>query len=145
MKHAQTKPQILQFLAELLERDVKWFLRETQKYTLPYMVLLKKTDVIKRIAECHESPNITAGSLIAHSSNLPGIMALLLTQETDDPGALAILHLRTASAELKDVSLGELLRSHEISIAAEILKLYEGRKSKSNQVCRRTAFKTGNT
>ncbi|KIN07972.1 hypothetical protein OIDMADRAFT_111112 [Oidiodendron maius Zn] len=48
------RPQISQLMSDLLEMSVPDFLVLTQSYTLPWLVMHKKTDVIKRISQARK-------------------------------------------------------------------------------------------
>jgi serine/threonine-protein kinase ATR len=118
VKQLQSKPQIAQLLSELLGIDLIDFLKMTQSFTLPYLILWKRVELVERVAQ---ACGMDAAS-VCHE-NMPAIMALLLTQDVDNIENFTMSLLEGASAEFKEVSIAELVRPEAISIAAELLKV----------------------
>lgn len=117
VKQLQSKPQIAQLLSELLLIDVSEYLKITQHYTLPYMVLWKRAEIVEKIAQ---AVGLKVWD-ICHN-NLAAILALLLAQDGDDVEQATMTLLVNASAEFKNISFTELVRPEAVSIVAELLK-----------------------
>lgn len=94
-------------------------------FAIPYMVLMKKKDIIERIVKAY-GKGMSTGALLTRANNLSPILALLLTQPYEDVEKNAINSLRAVSDNFAELTLPELLRSHEIATAAELLKSYTG-------------------
>lgn len=104
-------------LSELLQIDVPEYLKLTQHYTLPYLVLWRRAEIVEKIAQavglkvwdvCH--------------NNLAAILALLLAEEGDNIQQSTMDLLINTSAEFKKCSFTELVRPEAVSIVAELLK-----------------------
>ncbi|OWP07483.1 protein kinase rad [Marssonina coronariae] len=115
------RPQITQLLADLLGISVAQFLVLTQSYTLPFLVLNGKVDVIKRISEArNDADNF---SVCMDPSNLPPILALLLVQNVPDLDSFVMgLLRRVSNEEFKDLDLGSMTRIEPMHQALYLLK-----------------------
>ncbi|KAI9757305.1 MAG: hypothetical protein M4579_003516 [Chaenotheca gracillima] len=122
VQNLQTRPQITQVLSELLGISISEFLVLTQKFTLPYLVLSKKKEVIQRIAQARNDGS-TVGSMCYEKANMASILALLFVQESTDIESTVMSLLSEASEEFKSLDMIELARSDPILIACELLKV----------------------
>lgn len=107
-------------VAELLQITVTEFLLLTQSHTIPWLVMGKRIDVIRKISEARKDAEI--GMACAESSNLVPTLALLMTQKIPDIENYIMSHLRYASPRFKDTDLGELMRVEPASQALHLLK-----------------------
>ncbi|RKF54549.1 Protein kinase rad3 [Golovinomyces cichoracearum] len=114
------KPTTTQLVADLLQITVSEFLLLTQSYTIPWLVMGKKVDVIQRISEARKDSEI--GMACAESSNLVPTLALLMTQDRPDIENYIMSHLRFASPRFKNTDLEELMRVEPASQALHLLK-----------------------
>jgi serine/threonine-protein kinase ATR len=121
VKQLLSKPQVAAVLTDFVSMDVKEFLRVTQSYTLPYLVLWKNNDIISRIAQAVSKKGVTV-QVLCHE-NMAFILALLFVQDTKNVEATAKGLLASACDEYHKIDLGELVRPDAIPIAAELLKL----------------------
>ncbi|PWW75517.1 hypothetical protein C7212DRAFT_358109 [Tuber magnatum] len=117
VKQLQSKPQIAQLLSEIVGMELSDFLKTTQGYTVPYLILWKRPELVERVAQACKTDVVSLAL-----SNMAHILALLLTQETDNVEAFTLHLLAHATAEFKDISLGEIARPDAMSLAAELLK-----------------------
>lgn len=90
--------------------------------TLPYLVLLRQTEIIEKIAQA-DGPNMSPHLVCVKEENMASILTLLLTQETDDLEKYTMRLLKHISPDFRNLSLGEIVRSGPIPIAAELMKV----------------------
>lgn len=107
-------------MADLLQITVTEFLLLTQSFTIPWLVMGKKIDVIRRISEARKDSEI--GLACAESSNLVPTLTLLMIQGMPDTENYIMSHLRYASPRFKDTDLDELMRVEPASQALYLLK-----------------------
>lgn len=115
------KPQVVTHLCEFVGMEVNEFLKATQSYTLPWMVLWRRGDVIARIAKAASKGGVTV-EVLCHE-NMGSILALLFTQDSPDLEKMAKSLLVSACEKYHSVDIGELVRPDAMPIAAELLKL----------------------
>ncbi|POS87854.1 hypothetical protein EPUL_000219 [Erysiphe pulchra] len=120
VKNLIVKPTTTQMMADLLQITVTEFLLLTQSYTIPWLVMGKKIDVIRRISEARKDSEI--GLACAESSNLVPTLTLLMMQGMPDTENYIMSHLRYASPRFKDTDLDELMRVEPASQALYLLK-----------------------
>jgi serine/threonine-protein kinase ATR len=120
VKDLLVRPQTSQLMSDLLEMSVPDFLALTQSYTLPWLVMHKKTDVIKRISHARKDDDCLKVCL--EISNLVPILAKLLQQEVPDTGQYVMRLLLAVAPGFKDFGLTDLLRMEPASIALHLLK-----------------------
>ncbi|KAH0602256.1 uncharacterized protein H6S33_009866 [Morchella sextelata] len=117
VKQLQSKPQIAGYLSDILGISVDDFLGTTQTYTLPYMILWKRVEIVERVAQaCGKS-----AWFVCHE-NMTFILALLLAQDVGDIEQTTMALLINASENFKSCSLRELVRPEKITLATELLK-----------------------
>ncbi|KAI9844262.1 MAG: serine/threonine-protein kinase M1 [Sclerophora amabilis] len=121
IKDLQTRPQTAQGLSDLLGFNVSDLLVLTQSHTLPYLILSKKKEVIKRIAQARNDGS-TIWSMCYEKANMAAILALLLVQQSTDVEKTTMALLCNASEEFKEFDLVELARSDPTRLACELLK-----------------------
>ncbi len=114
------KPQTAQLIADLLGMSVAEFLVLTQSYTLPFMVLNGRIDVIKRICDARKDSD--HWSVYMDNTNLAPILALLLLQNQPDLDSFIMNLLRRVSSKFKDFDLPDLMRVDPMSQALHLLK-----------------------
>src|SRR5436305_14317505 len=98
VKDLYYRPQTIQLLSDMLNMDVLEFLLTTHSFTLPYLVLLKKQDIILRIAKVREK-GTTVGQMCLEAKNLAAILAFLLVQQSNDLERRIMALLREVSPE----------------------------------------------
>lgn len=120
-------------MADLLSLSVSQFLIMTQSYTLPYLILMKRQDVIERIAQARGGESWRA---CLDSSNAAPIMALLLVQAVPDMEGFIMALLRDVSPHFKNIDFSDLIMSEQIPIVFELLTAAgQEDDSKRNRVC----------
>ena len=121
-------------MADLLGMSVSEFLVLTQSHTLPWLVLRKQAEVIKRIAEARRMPEESV--MCTEPMNLCPILALLLVQNIPDLDSYIMATLKAASAGFRGFDLSELIRIEPASTALCLLKAAgeadDGKKSRVN-------------
>ncbi|KAK9456764.1 hypothetical protein V1511DRAFT_456314 [Dipodascopsis uninucleata] len=105
-------------VANLLEVPVDNILLRTQEFTLPYLILAKKTDVLKRLADA-QSKSLSQ----VCKENMSSILAVLLTQDLDNPVRNCVELLAEVTDDTNALTSIDLF-SFELSVAVEILKMY---------------------
>lgn len=121
VKELQNRPQIAQQLSDLLGITVPEFLVLTKTSTLPYLILMKRQDVLRRIAQAHGS-SVSVRSICIEHLNMAVILAFLLVQPSTDPETTIMVLLGEVSSEFKNIDLADLVRAEPILIAFELLK-----------------------
>jgi serine/threonine-protein kinase ATR len=120
VKDLLVRPQTSQLMSDLLEMSVPEFLVLTQSHTLPWLVMHKRTDIIKRISQARKDDD--GLKVCATTSNLVPILAKLLQQKVPDTGPYIMQLLLAASPGFKDFELTDLMRMEPASIAFHLLK-----------------------
>ncbi|KAL2269062.1 hypothetical protein VTJ83DRAFT_3908 [Remersonia thermophila] len=120
VKDLVSKPQTARLVADLMQIGVPDLLLRLQKHALPWLVLTKKRDVIKKIAEARGDAEMWEACM--DTANLPSILALLLLQEAPDIPSHAMSLLGHVSERMDRFNLADLLRTDPISIALELFK-----------------------
>ncbi|XMA19178.1 hypothetical protein WAI453_011969 [Rhynchosporium graminicola] len=115
-----TKPQTTQLMADLLGMSVAEFLLLTQSYTLPFLILNGRVDVINRISEARNDPDNWA--ICVDPSNIAPILALLLVQDAPNLDTFVMGLLRRVSSEFKTQELADLLQIEPMYQALYLLK-----------------------
>lgn len=138
IKDLQTRPQKAQQLADLLEISVNQMLLLTQAETLPYLVLMKKKDILQRIARAR-GPSISVHDICLHPQrNLVAILALLLRQPSANIEKTAMDYLcEVAPAFREQNDLSGLVGTEPFLIACDLLKAAsdEGEPRKAQVKC----------
>lgn len=122
IKDLQSCPQKAQHLSDLLGMSVNRMLLMTQAETLPHLVLMKRKDVLQRIATAR---NTTIQDICTQPRrNLACILALLLCQPTKDIEGAAMDALGSVAPALRDNdnSLSSWVKLEPVQVACEILK-----------------------
>lgn len=132
VKDLYRRPQIAQYMSDLLGMSVDEFLVLTQVYTVPYFVLTKKREILQKIAQaCGQS----IGLLCMDRHNMDAILTCILLHPSDDMESIYFKFLVTLSSEFKDVRWKELIWAQAASIASELLKVAgEGNHVKGRKV-----------
>ena len=116
----QRRPQVAQQVSDLLAMTVVDFLRLTQYYTTPYLVLTKKRDILQRVAgACGRS---IKDHCMDHN-NLAAILAYVLLQPSKNAEDMTMRLLRSASSEFDYVDCAELVKGEPMLTASELLKV----------------------
>ena len=121
IKDLQSRPQIAQYMCDLLNIKVPELLRLTQLYTVPYLVLTKKRDLLQRVADAND-PSISIESLCMKSTNMAAILAYLLVRPSTDVESMTIGLLVEAAQEFRNVDLADLIRPEAILVVTHLLK-----------------------
>ncbi|KAH8816823.1 protein kinase-like protein rad3 [Xylogone sp. PMI_703] len=120
VRELHTRPQISQMVADLLEITVPEFLILTQSYTLPWLVLAKKIDVINSICKAQQQND--PWDVCSEPSNLVPILSLLLVQNVQDIGRFASQQLQGVSSRFSELDFTELLRFERLPLGLHLLK-----------------------
>ena len=117
VKDLHVRPQTVQLLSEMLGMSVDEFLVLTQAFTISYLALDKKHDILKRIALARGDGN----KLWYDKENISSTVAFLFLQESLDIQAILDV-LRQASDRFEHVTPTDLVEIELISTSCELLK-----------------------
>ena len=143
VKDLQNRPQTAQRLCDLLNIQISDFLRLTQSFTVPYLVLTKKRDILQRIADASSmvgntanlTKRLTIADICTSPEQLPAILSCLLLQPSSDPQTLIQSLLTQAAPELAALDFIGLMKTDPMRIAFELLRSAgEGDESRSARV-----------
>lgn len=130
-------------LCDLMGMKVDDFLRLTELYILPYLVLTQKRDIIAKVGATYKDPK-SPFDLCTEKNNLAAILAFLLSQPSPNPEAMTMSVLAEVDAAFKGRSLAELVRTEPILIACDLLKSLgdtrDGKGSESKSRVRKINF-----
>ena len=113
------RPQIAQQVSDLLAMSVSEFLSLTQVHTVPYFVLIKRQDILQRIADA-SGQSIMA--LCREHNNLAAILSCVLLRTSSDVESLVMNLLDAVSPGFSNVDCAELLKSEPQATASELLR-----------------------
>ncbi|KAL8891174.1 MAG: hypothetical protein Q9215_001770 [Flavoplaca cf. flavocitrina] len=115
----QRRPQIAQYLSDLMSVNVAELLRLTQAYTIPYLVLTKQQHILQRVADaCGRSIK----DLCMEPVNTSAILAYILLRSASDAEITIMTAFQSASSEFLNVDCAELIKAEPVLIASELLK-----------------------
>ncbi|KAL2758545.1 hypothetical protein ACRALDRAFT_2099058 [Sodiomyces alcalophilus JCM 7366] len=120
IKDMVSRPQISRALAELLQISVNQLLLHVQSYALPWLVLMKKKDVVQKIVDARQEKDPI--SVLMDSDNNGPIMALLLIQDVTDIEEFVMSRLREFASHFESCTLTGLMQPEALSIVLELLK-----------------------
>lgn len=120
VKRHISHPQILSRLTELLEITASDFFSETHKYTVPYMVLTRRKEVLEKIAA---SLNWSILKLLLE--NISKTVAVLLMHESSNMGSFVMQSLIEVHESMKNLDLPLIINPNRLEIAFEVLKLHD--------------------
>ncbi|KAL4976514.1 hypothetical protein BDW66DRAFT_166349 [Aspergillus desertorum] len=121
VKNLQSRPYMAEQLCDLLGMTVDDFLRLTEVYVLPHLVLWRKREVIARIG-CTYKDAKTPFDICSEKDNLAAILAFLLCQSSSEPQKMIMSALSAVDPAFNGRTLAELVRIEPILIACELLK-----------------------
>ncbi|OOO03775.1 phosphatidylinositol 3- and 4-kinase catalytic [Aspergillus oryzae] len=121
MKNFPSRPYMAEHLCDLLGMKVDDFLRLTELYVLPHLVLTRKRDIIARIGATYKDVK-TPFDICSEKNNLAAILAFLLSQASSNPQDLAMSALSEIDNAFEGRTLAELVRIEPILIACHLFK-----------------------
>ena len=119
VKDLLRRPQVAQYLSDLLAMSVSEFLCLTQVYTIPFVVLTKKRDILQRIADacgCAIMP------LCMDHNNFAAILSCILLQPSEHMENVIVTLFHAASPDFKKLDHVDLIKAEPILTASELLK-----------------------
>lgn len=120
VKDLQRRPQVAQYMSDLLAMSIGDFLCLTQVYTIPYLVLNKQRDILKKISN---ASGLTTKMLCMDHSNTAAILACILLEPSKDMERVIMNLLNAASSEFNTIDCAEnFMRAEPILTASELLK-----------------------
>ncbi|KAF6838930.1 protein kinase Rad3 (phosphatidylinositol 3) [Colletotrichum plurivorum] len=120
VKDMVSRPQISRMIAELMQISVNEFLLIIQTHALPWLVLMRKKDVIQKIAEARNERDIWAP--ILDSANIGSVLALLIVQDVPNIEQFVMSRLTSVSSHFELLPMVELMQSELVIIVLELLK-----------------------
>lgn len=127
VKDLQTRPQLTQSVADLLELTIPDLLVATQVHTLPWLVLENGRGVIARISQARGDAD--EGEVLVR--NLAIITSRLLTQSRADIEEYVVEVMQSYGLNIDGSELQVYLRSAAVMIASDLLKM-AGEESDNN-------------
>lgn len=114
------RPQKAQQLADLVEMPVNQLLIHSQSAILPYLVLMKKKDVLNRLAKvrCTTVQNI----FLQEPRILASTLAMLLMHPADNIEKSVTALLCESIPEFAKEELSGIVKMQPVLVASEILK-----------------------
>lgn len=135
VKNLQSRPYMAEQICDLLGMTVDDFLRLTEVYVLPHLVLWRKREVIARIG-CTYKDAKTPFDICSEKDNLAAILAFLLCQPSSEPQKMIMSTLSAVDPAFNGRTLAELVRIEPILIACDLLKgLGDSEDEKGAKVC----------
>ena len=120
VKDLQRRPQVAQYISDLLAMSIGEFLCLTQVHTIPYLVLNKQRDILQKISK---ASGLTTKTLCTDHSNMGAILACILLEPSKNMEHLIMNLLNSASSEFNSIGCAEdFLRAEPILTASELLK-----------------------
>lgn len=120
-------------MADLLAITIPDLLVLTQTYTIPYLVLTKRRDILQRIAD---ASGRSSKQLCMEHSNLAATLACILMQTTDDTESIIMTLFTNVSTEFGKIHYTDLLKAEQPLTAAELLKAVKGDDDSSREKVR---------
>ncbi|KAK1990998.1 phosphatidylinositol 3 [Colletotrichum falcatum] len=120
VKDMISRPQMTRAIADLLQISVTDFLLLVQTHAMPWLVLMRKKDVIQKIAEARGERDIWVP--ILDTANAGPILALLLVQEAPNVEQFVMSRLIEVASHLESFSLVELMQAEVVTIVLELFK-----------------------
>jgi serine/threonine-protein kinase ATR len=122
VKDLQSRPQKAQQVADLLRMSVSQMLLLTQFDTIPYLVLTKRSDVLRKIAAARNPPASVKDIITHPKRTFAAVLALLLRQQSADAEETVMETLRESAPEFAELDLRGLVNTDPPLIAFELLK-----------------------
>lgn len=113
------RPQIAQYLSDLLDLTLPNLLIHIQLHVVPFLVLKKRQDILQRIAD---AKNQSISELCREHDNMAAILANILLQTPSNVEQLILNLLTAASQDFSTVNSADLLMSEPQATASELLK-----------------------
>lgn len=88
-------------------------------YTIPYLVLTKKREVLHKIAN---ACGRTTKAMCMDHTNMAAILACILLESSGEMESVIINLLNAVSSEFSNLDCAELVRAEPILTASELLK-----------------------
>ena len=137
VKDLRKRPQKLQHLAELLSWSVSRLLRETQEFTLPYLVLWGQVEVLQRMAK--EEGDVNIWDLCLRPKNLSAVLALLLSQHPENGEAIVEQCLKAVKPDVNPTEITSLFKVDPPAVARLLLLMAcQTEDTEKEKVCGRT-------
>nr|POF13133.1 protein kinase rad3 [Quercus suber] len=134
-----TRPQKAQELCGLLRTTVSRFLVQTQHWTVPSLVLTKRSDILTKVAQARGSNSNIKDLCLQPPTNLAAILALLLEQSNRNPEDFAMDCFTSVAPDLNSTDIASLIKLVPVQVACEMLR-YGGELSPSAKTQAYRAF-----
>ena len=119
VKDILRRPQVAQHLSDLLAMSVSEFLCLTQVYTVPFLVLTKRRDILQKIAD---ACGYTIMQLCMDHNNMAAILSCILLQPFEDMENVIEALFNAASPDFSQLDHIDIIRAEPILTASELLK-----------------------
>jgi len=118
------QPQKLQLFSDFMRASIEQFLVFSQKETIPFMILTKKKDVLKRIAGARSST--VKEICFQPKTHIAAIIASLLMQASDDPENFIAAMFTESVPDLDAKEVIDFIKIEPALIVVEMLKSTAG-------------------
>ncbi|KAK6341722.1 serine/threonine-protein kinase M1, variant 2 [Orbilia brochopaga] len=141
----RTKPQVIQSVSTLLGTSTQDFLANTISYTLPHMIMNRKTDVLDSLVQAYNSCRKGAPESLFEvcMHYITAILGLLFVQPHENVEEYAMSLLVQTDRTFQRLGLSELIKADPIAIMAETIRCYavldEGSKPNAQKAIRNIA------
>lgn len=120
-KSLSGRPNMAHQLCDLLGMDITALMGHTARFALPYLVLHKDHETIRRFAEA-SGPSSTPFDLCTQSQNLIAILSFLLVQPFPDVEQSIVSLLSEVSEDFAKTDIADWVALDPIHITCELLK-----------------------
>ena len=126
----------MQLVSDVIDIDEYNFVCQVISYTLPYMILMRKHDVIEKMQNImrHTPKHETLAKTC--TNYFPEILGILLVQEHMESETSIMRLLTDVCVDLRKTDLPSIVRSDPVEITAAILKsCTEENEARRERVC----------
>lgn len=120
-KSISSRPQVAHQLCDLFGMDMLGLMNHAAEYALPYLVLHKDHETIRRFTEAH-GQSTTVFEMCTLDKNLTAILSYLLVQPFPDPEQAILKILTETAEEFGKSDLATWIAHDPIHISCELLK-----------------------
>ena len=129
-----SRPTIAQQMCDLLGMNMSSLMGHAAQYALPYLVLYKAHDIIRKFAEAN-GQTTTSFDICTQGPNLVSILSFLLVQPFSDPELSINTTLSEISGDFGKIDLAGWVALDPVQIACELLKaIGDSGKGKSSRI-----------
>ncbi|KAF2147721.1 hypothetical protein K461DRAFT_248608 [Myriangium duriaei CBS 260.36] len=134
VKDVVTNPNKLTMFSDFMRTASRnHFLIFTQKETVPFLVLTKRKECLQRVAAARGQGTTVSDIIVKSGANCAAVLALLLSQPTEDPAGFATAILVDVLPEMNEDDCFNLIHVETVSAVVQMLK-YAGEEDSDRRV-----------